>query len=139
MGLVRTGRTGILLPVLICLNAAVLRTESDTALRGRDFVRLGDPGTVTGTLATIGGEWFLKAGDETYELHFGDHRHRAETGINLEEGIEAEVFGFIVEGALGTPSDIAVCTIVIDGDGLRFREDDGTPLWRGRGGGGSQD
>jgi len=125
----------ILLPAAILFHVAVLYTESGTSLRGRDFVRLGGAGTVTGTMTSIEGEWFLEAGDEVYELHFGDHRHRAETGISLEEGIEAAVFGFILEGTSGLSSDIAVCSIVIDGEVFRFREEDGTPLWRGQGDG----
>lgn len=133
------GRSGILILTVVCLHAAVLHAASDPVLRGRDLVRLGIRETVTGTLASMEGEWFLESEDGVYELHFGDHRHRAETGVVLEEGIEATVFGFILEDAPGDYSDLAVCSMVINGEVFRFREDDGTPLWRGQGGGGGKD
>ena len=105
------------------------------SLKGRDFVRLGEPGSVEGSLKRARGEWFLVAGNETYELHLGDHAHRAATGINLEEGKHAEVTGFIYAREGRDEVDIAVCTILLDGTEYRFREDDGTPLWRGSGAG----
>ncbi len=104
-------------------------------LKGRDFVRLGERGTVEGILRPMRGEWFLAAYDAVYELHLGDHGHRAATDINLEEGKHAEVTGFIYAREGGDEADIAVCTILLGGKEYRFRDDDGAPLWRGSGSG----
>ncbi len=105
-------------------------------LRGRDFVRLGEPGKVRGVLYTERGEWFLSADGKEYELHFGDHGHRESTGIQLMEGAAAEAAGFMYGSVEAGAVDLAVCTVIIGGDEFRFREDDGTPLWRGGGSGG---
>jgi hypothetical protein len=110
--------------------------ETTTQLRGRDFVRLGELGTVTGTLKPDKGEWFLHTEENIYEIHLGDHEHRAKTGIKLEEGKTAQATGFIYTQEGSETIDISVCTIVLDEKEYRFREDDGTPLWQGCGSGG---
>lgn len=109
-------------------------TEPEARLRGRDFVRLGEFGNISGTLKPDRGEWFLQTEELLYEIHLGDHEHRAKTGIKLEEGKKGEVTGYIYAQEGSEIIDVAVCTIVLDGKEYRFRNDDGTPLWRGRGG-----
>ncbi len=99
-----------------------------TNLSGKDFVRLGKMGTLTGNLMEDNEEWYLKTQNGTiHDLHFGNHDHRAKTGIKLKVGKQATVTGFIYE------DNLTVCTINIDGQTYRFREDDGTPLWAGGG------
>ncbi len=107
-------------------------STSGEELRGRDFVRLGTLITVTGTLKPERGEWFLISGDKVYEIHLGDHEHRAKTGIKLAEGRAASVKGFMYKQEGVDEIDIAVCTVIVDGKEYRFRENDGTPLWRGQ-------
>lgn len=107
-------------------------------LRGRDFVRLGEFTNVSGVLKPERGEWFLVSGGDIYEIHLGDHEHRARTGISLAEGKKAAVAGFLYEQEGASAKDVAVCTIAVDGREYRFREDDGTPLWRGRSSGAGQ-
>lgn len=111
--------------------------EEEDRLRGRDIVRLGKLTELTGTLKPEKGEWFVETEDgAVYEIHLGDHKHRAETGIALEKGKTATVSGFLYQQEGNEIIDIAVCTVKLDGKEYRFREDDGTPLWRGSGGGG---
>lgn len=102
-------------------------------MRGRDIVQVGEFITVAGTLKAEGGEWLLVSEGVVYEIHLGDHQHRRETGIELEEGKEAVVAGFFYAQEGHANIDIAVCTIEIDEEKYRFRSDTGTPLWRGRG------
>jgi len=96
-------------------------------------VQLGELDTVTGILKTEFGEWFLSSNDVTYEIHMGDHDHRKEIGINLEEGKKVTAAGFFYQQEDMENVDIAVTALTIDGEEYRFREDDGTPLWRGQG------
>ena len=108
---------------------------AEEKLRGRDFVRLGEPGSVEGNLKMEHGEWFIVSEGQVYELHLGDHVHRADTGIKLEEGIRAYVTGFFYAREGASEIDIAVCAVELDGELYRFRDDDGSPLWRGSGSG----
>lgn len=107
-------------------------TAEASRLKGRDFVRLGKMETLTGTLKRMRGEWFLTVKDVDHELHLGDHEHRAKTGIALEVGKTATVKGFVYKQEKSEQVDVAVCTITLDGKEYRFRNDDGSPLWRGR-------
>lgn len=109
--------------------------DGSKRLQGRDFVTMGELETVTGTLSRERGEWFLAAGGVLHELHLGDHDHRAATGIRLEAGKQAEVTGFAYRQQGSDIVDIAVCSITLDGQEYQFRTEDGTPLWRGSGGG----
>ncbi len=122
----------LLLKVVFAISIYSDGTEVELRLRGRDFVRLGELGSVSGTLKMDKGEWFLLTDDNIYEIHLGDHEHREKTGIKLEEGKVAEVTGFIYAQEDAAYIDIAVCTIKLNDNKYRFREDDGTPLWQGR-------
>lgn len=99
----------------------------EKTLSGKDFVRLGKPGSVSGILQEQAGEWYLKAKNEVFALHFGNQDYRAKTGIQLESGKNAAVQGFVYG------KDITVCTITIDKKKYEFRKADGTPLWSGSG------
>ncbi len=107
--------------------------SSQERLSGSDFVELGQPGSISGHLVTKHGEWFLQTDSELYEVHLGNHEHRAAVGIDLSVGQKAEVTGFIYE------KDIAVVNMVIDGKGYPFRSEDGRPLWAGSGRGSQRD
>lgn len=104
----------------------------DARLRGRDFVRLGELKTLSGQLKPVHGEWYLVVDGVDHELHLGDHEHRAKTGIRLEKGKAAVVRGFVYRQEKVRYVDVAVCNITLDGREYRFRNDDGSPLWRGR-------
>ncbi len=107
--------------------------KAEASLRGRDFVRLGEIDTFSGIVTEIKGEWCLITADAKYELHLGDHNHREKTGIKLSEHAEIKVTGFVYSQEEIEIADIAVCIIIMDGKEYRFRDDDGTPLWQGRG------
>lgn len=107
--------------------------KTDDALRGRDFVRLGQKDTLSGTVTQIKGEWYLITPEKKYELHLGDHNHRKRIGIQLSENAEIKVTGFVYHQENQKIIDIAVCTLILEGKEYRFRDDDGTPLWQGRG------
>ncbi len=130
---------GALLIVVVVLSAvAYLHRRGKTELqdlKGRDFVRLGEFQTLRGDIYAERGEWILQANGAAYELHLGDHTHRERTGIRLEEGKMVTVSGYVYSQRGADFIDLAVCTVQMDGREYRFREDDGTPLWRGQGGG----
>ncbi len=101
-------------------------------LKGRDFVERGELTTVRGTLRLQRGEWYLDSGNILHELHFGDLEYRAKTGIRLQQGEPATVRGFLYAQEGADILDIAVCAVAMDGEIYRFRNDDGSPLWRGQ-------
>lgn len=102
-------------------------------LRGRDFVDLGEYKELAGTLKQVKHEWVLITNESEYELHLGNHDHRAKTGIELEEGRQITAKGYVYTPKGASKGDIAVCVIILDNKEYRFRQDDGTPLWRGMG------
>ncbi len=110
-------------------------TGEPAELTGRDFVELGELTTLTGILKSDRNEWMLVSDAASYEMHIGDHNHRAETGIRLTEGYTAKVKGFLYEQEGKDIGDIAVCSIVMDNVEYRFRDDEGNPLWAGQRGG----
>ena len=96
-----------------------------TKLKGRDFVRLGQPTTLKGTLMQIGDEWGLKVGDRVYEIHLGPSEYRTAKGFLLNQGEEATVKGFVYK------TDVAVTTIETEGKSIMLRDPTGRPAWAG--------
>ena len=122
---------GLLLTILALLVLSGIcsfttKAEEKT-LSGKDFVKLGKLGTVSGSLLEQADEWYVKVQNVVYVIHMGNHDFRSKTDIPLENGKNAIVTGFI------HGKDIAVCTITIDHKKYRFRDDDGAPLWAGNG------
>jgi hypothetical protein len=121
--------------VLLCLTFVLVLPgihlfaahAAEKTLSGKDFVRIGKPGTVSGSLLEKDDEWYLKTKNGVYDLHFGNHEYRAQTGIKLQTGKNATVQGFIYN------KDVAVGTITIDHKNYQFRRTDGSPLWAGSG------
>lgn len=100
---------------------------SDSDLDGSDFTRLGNLGIVMGTLSEEGGEWYLTTTDKEYALHLGNYEVVYPKGINLKEGSEAVVRGFVLD------SDISALTVATDEGRYSFRSESGLPVWNGQG------
>lgn len=101
---------------------------SSSALKGSDYVRLGNQGAVSGTLKEADGEWFLATGDaKEYALHLGNYEVMYPEGISLREGEQASVKGFVYG------QDISAITVASAGKTWEFRSNDGRPLWSGDG------
>ncbi len=100
---------------------------SNSDLKGRDFVRLGSLGIVSGTLSEEGGEWYLTTGDDEYALHLGKYEVVYPKGINLSEGSGAVVRGFVLD------SDVVPVTVATGEDKYTLRTVAGLPLWAGQG------
>lgn len=96
-------------------------------ITGKDIVDKGSMVALDGTLRHESPEWYLYTEDGSYLLHFGNREYLEATGIVLEDGIRCEIEGLVAG------SDIAVISATIDGKSYAFRNDDGTPLWAGRG------
>ncbi|HKL57731.1 MAG TPA: hypothetical protein VJ854_04965 [Sphaerochaeta sp.] len=101
--------------------------SSDSDLKGRDFVRLGTLGIVSGTLSEDGGEWYLTSSTGEYALHLGKYEVIYPKGINLKEGSSAVVRGFVLD------SDISAVTVASDSGKYSFRTAAGVPLWSAQG------
>ena len=112
--------------VLIILLAVTGLVFADT-LDGRSLAVQGTLETMSGTLTYQSGEWYLESGEESYLLHFGNKVYLEETGIELAEGGECTVRGFI------SGDEGAVMEVTMQGETYRFRAEDGMPLWAGRG------
>ena len=117
--------------VAVVINSLIVSadaTEEKTSkLYGRDYVSMGTLGALSGVLFEENDEWYLKSNNTTYALHIGNHSYREETGIDLKADKNIDVTGFIHK------NDVSVCTITMDGNEYRFRDDDGRPKWAGRG------
>ncbi|MGD8400992.1 MAG: hypothetical protein PVH64_08670 [Bacillota bacterium] len=113
--------------LLLTVTVTIAVNAAENRLSGKDFVQLGKPGTVSGSLLEKEGEWYLKTPAGAFNLHFGNHDYRAKTGIQLKTDKIAVVKGFIYG------KDIAVSAITLDQKNYQFRRDDGNPLWAGNG------
>lgn len=101
--------------------------------RSRDIVEKGLSVAMDGSLRKMGDRWFLAAEHTLHELLFGLESYVQETGIALESGKQVRLTGFYHAPDDDPAGVIVVNTVIMDGETYRFREDDGSPLWRGRG------
>lgn len=116
-----------MIAILLVVISVGVFASSNSDLKGRDFVRLGQLGIVSGTLSEEGGEWYLTTADSEYALHLGNYEVIYPKGINLEEGSEAVVRGFVLD------SDLSTVTLATSEDKYSFRTVAGVPLWAGQG------
>lgn len=113
--------------ILLVMVTVGLFAASESDLRGSDFVRLGKLGIVSGTLSEVDGEWYLTTTDTKYALHLGNYEVIYPKGIDLKEGSEALVRGFVLD------SDISAVTVGTREVSYSFRTLEGLPLWAGQG------
>lgn len=106
---------------------AETRSNASGELKGRDFVRMGEVKTVTGSLVQKGDEWGLKVGDITYEIHMGPTDFRNAQGLVLKDGAGAVVTGYVYN------TDLSVTTIETGGRSITLRDASGRPAWAGTG------
>jgi hypothetical protein len=114
-----------LIAVLIALTAAAVVYASDVL--GRDIVERGSLQTLSGTLSSEDGEWYLTADGTLYAMHLGNHDFVDTLGWELREGTKVNLSGFV------SGEDIAVVNLTIDGQTFSLRTEDGAPLWAGMG------
>jgi len=113
--------------ILLVMVSVGVFASSNSDLKGSDYVRLGQLGIVSGTLSEEDGEWYLTTGDSEYALHLGNYQVVYPKGINLNEGSEAVVRGFVLD------SDISAVTVATEEGRYSFRSAEGIPLWAGQG------
>jgi len=119
-------RTRVLvLGILLIWSAAAGAFAAD--LVGREVVDQGTIGTVTGTLVYQDSEWFIDTEDGLFLVHLGNHDFVDGTGMELSEGDEATVYGFIAG------QDIAAVNVTLGSEVYALRSEDGFPLWAGSG------
>lgn len=114
---------------------AIPAYAQDQPMRSREIVEKGTFVEVTGNLRQMGGEWFLSVDQVLHQLYTAPLLYREEWGVTMEEHKEATVTGFYYSPDGDPAGVIAVSTITLDGKEFRFRDDEGTPRWRGRGAG----
>jgi hypothetical protein len=113
--------------ILLVMVSVGVFASSNSDLKGSDFVRLGQLGIVSGTLSEEDGEWYLTTKDSEYALHLGNYEVIYPKGINLKEGSDVVVRGFVLD------SDISAVTVATGDDKYSFRTAEGIPLWSGQG------
>jgi len=116
----------LVLSILLIGSAAAGAFAAD--LVGREVVDQGIIGTVTGTLVYQDSEWFIDTEDGLFLVHLGNHDFVDGTGMELSEGDEATVYGFIAG------QDIAAVNVTLGSEVYALRSEDGFPLWAGSGG-----
>jgi len=107
----------------------------DQPMRSREIIDKGTFVEATGNLRHMGGEWFLAVDQVLHQLYTAPPELRKEWDVPMEEQKQATVTGFFYSPDGGPAGVIAVSTITLNGKEFWFREDDGTPRWRGRGAG----
>jgi len=114
-----------LVSVLAILGAGLFALYSN----GSDIVNSGKLETLRGKLSYDGSEWSLETtAKKLYDLHLGNYSVLYPEGLDLKEGQEAEVEGFVLN------SDIAVTSITSGGSTFTLRDSEtGRPLWAGQG------
>jgi hypothetical protein len=116
----------VALALAVTLVAATSLFAQDAEdLTGREIVEQGVRGSVSGTLVPEGEEWRLQAGARLYELHLGQFGHDGQAAAALRAGAHATVNGFI------SGDHISPITLETGDTTLRFRAEDGRPLWGG--------
>ena len=113
--------------LVLCFFAAAAGVFAGEALLGRDYVRLGKLGSLTGTLREEMGEWYLTSTSREYAIHLGNYGIMYPDGILLESGSSAVVKGFVYE------NHVSAVSITSDGKTWNFRDEYGRPAWSGRG------
>ena len=106
-------------------------------MRSRKIIEEGIQVEVEGMLRKMGGGWYIAVDQVLHQMLMAPDDFRQKTGFSPQEGKQAKVTGFFYAEEGEMTGNIAISTITVDGKEYRFREDDGTPLWRGRGSGGS--
>jgi hypothetical protein len=94
---------------------------------GKSVVDMGTLGNTSGRLSYDDSEWYLDTGKDLYILHFGNSAYVDSTGINLREGAQIDVRGFV------NGEEIAVAAARLNDKVYTFRNEDGMPLWAGNG------
>lgn len=115
----------LVLSILLIGSAAAGAFAAD--LVGREVVDQGTIGTVTGVLVYQDSEWFIDTEDGLFLVHLGNHDFVDGTGMELNEGEEAIVYGFIAG------QDIAAVNVTLGSEVYALRSEDGFPLWAGSG------
>jgi hypothetical protein len=103
------------------------RSAPSSALKGRDYVRLGQMDILTGTLVQKNNEWGLKVGDEVLDIHLGPSEYRADKGLLLINGENATIKGFVYQ------NHVTVTSIETCGKSITLRDQTGRPAWAGQG------
>lgn len=112
------------------------RSDDFQPMRSRRIIDEGVWITAEGTVRKMGGGWFIAVENVLHQLYLAPETYKIEKGFDIEEGAPAMIQGYFLSEEDEVTGVIAVCTIFLDGKEYRFREDDGTPMWRGRGSGG---
>lgn len=104
--------------------------ERDQRIRSRQIIENGTFVDVTGNLRQMGGEWFLAVEGVLHQLRLGPEAFREQLGIQLENQMHAAVRGFFLIPDGEMTGILLVCTMSVNDQVYRFREDDGTRLWQ---------
>ena len=95
---------------------------ADTGLAGDTAIE-GVKKTLVGDLAIENGVLSISTPKGTNTIRTGNRHYSASIGMDLQEGIEIAVFGFLID------SDVIPIVIVAEGEAFFLRDTDGAPLW----------
>lgn len=79
--------------------------------------------TLVGTITSDGAGWSISTVSDTYSLRTGNKPFLDSTGIDLEEGADIFVYGYVAD------ESVVPMLIVCDDAAYFFRDTDGAPLW----------
>jgi len=112
--------------IVIALLAVVAVSAGEAEeLTGSDVARQGTLTTLSGTLLSESGEWYLVVGTTRYEIHLGQLGDKADTVLKSGSTVTVSAFAM----------DIHLAPVVIDMGGVKFTvwNPDRRPSWAGMG------
>lgn len=96
-------------------------------MNGKDVIDKGNVSELTGVLTNDGSEWYLESSSKKMLIHLGPEFYRDEMGLKLEENKSIDITGYVYE------DEITPISVKYDGKEYIFRDNDGRPLWAGKG------
>ena len=111
----------------VSTNRSPAPSAPSSTLKGRDYVRLGQMDSLTGTLVQKDNEWGLNVEDKVWDIHLGPSEYRASKGLILINGENATIKGFVYQ------DHVTVTSIETGGKSITLRDQTGRPAWAGQG------
>lgn len=119
--------------LILLLGVAMDVMAAEQPMRSREVFEKGSPAEMSGTLRKMGGGWYLAAGNLLHQVYLAPDEYKEEVGLDVVEGEPVTINGYFYAEEGEPTGIIAVTVITVDGKEFRLREDDGRPMWRGRG------
>jgi len=115
----------LLISAMALMLIAAVSVSAET--KGRDLVTKGEEKTIEGNFIIDNDEWYLVVNNQKILIHKGPEQFIAEKKINIEKNSLIKVYGYVYQ------NEITPIKIVSGKNEYVFRNENGRPLWSGKG------